>query len=143
MRTVDDRVALARAVLEFAKAMREKMGARGASEAFRRVLLMPAGGACAPGPRAGNPARHDPARPAHCRFRARGAQSPPLDGARGSTGMQPLHPDPEIARQLRPYERSRRRKGANRAALPPPVVQARTSKDRYRCQAGRVPASIP
>jgi hypothetical protein len=53
------------------------------------------------------------------------------DFARGSSGPldphagRPLHPDPEIARQLRPYERM---KAAEEGAvhvlrLPPPVVQ--------------------
>jgi hypothetical protein len=52
---------------------------------------------------------------------ARGSASQPLDPHAG----RPLHPDPEIARQLRPYERM---KAAEEGAvhvlrLPPPVVQ--------------------
>ena len=38
---------------------------------------------------------------------------------------QPLHADPEIARQLRPYERMRMAEQDDRVLrLPPPVVQA-------------------
>ena len=52
---------------------------------------------------------------------ARGAISPPLDPQVG----RPLHPDPEIARQLRPYERMKEtgQREANVLRLPPPVVQ--------------------
>jgi hypothetical protein len=52
---------------------------------------------------------------------ARGAPPAPLDPRAG----QPLHPDPEIARQLRPYERERaaREREENVLRLPPPVVQ--------------------
>jgi hypothetical protein len=52
---------------------------------------------------------------------ARGSPSPPLDPHAG----RPLHPDPEIARQLRPYERMKlaEEREANVLRLPPPVVQ--------------------
>ena len=52
---------------------------------------------------------------------ARGSASQPLDPHVG----RPLHPDPEIARQLRPYERIKAAE-ANEVTvlrLPPPVVQ--------------------
>jgi hypothetical protein len=56
---------------------------------------------------------------------ARGTQSP---GLPPQTGM-PLHPDPEIARQLRPYERMQAAEGREYLLqLPPPVVQARSEK---------------
>jgi len=51
---------------------------------------------------------------------ARGEPSPPLDPFVG----RPLHPDPEIARQLRPYERMKEAEEREyRLRLPPPVVQ--------------------
>ena len=52
---------------------------------------------------------------------ARGTISPPLDPHVG----RPLHPDPEIARQLRPYERMKEAQAreTNVLRLPPPVVQ--------------------
>ena len=52
---------------------------------------------------------------------ARGSASPPLDPHVG----RPLHPDPEIARQLRPYERMRaaEARDPNVLRLPPPVVR--------------------
>jgi hypothetical protein len=58
---------------------------------------------------------------------ARGAPSPPLDPHVG----RPLHPDPEIARQLRPYERMKlaEEREANVLRLPPPVVQPAVQKD--------------
>lgn len=51
---------------------------------------------------------------------ARGAPSAPLDPHVG----RPLHPDPEIARELRPYERMKvaEEREANVLRLPPPVV---------------------
>jgi hypothetical protein len=58
---------------------------------------------------------------------ARGSPSPPLDPHAG----RPLHPDPEIARQLRPYERMKlaEEREANVLRLPPPVVQPAVRKD--------------
>jgi hypothetical protein len=56
---------------------------------------------------------------------ARGAPPAPLDPHVG----RPLHPDPEIARQLRPYERTKlaeEREAVLR--LPPPVVQKKIDK---------------
>jgi cell division septation protein DedD len=52
---------------------------------------------------------------------ARGRVSPPLDPFVG----RPLHPDPEIAQQLRPYERMKAAEAnqPNVLRLPPPVVQ--------------------
>lgn len=53
---------------------------------------------------------------------ARGESSvlPPLDPHVG----RPLHPDPEIARQLRPYERMKQAEEREyRLRFPPPVVQ--------------------
>jgi hypothetical protein len=51
---------------------------------------------------------------------ARGTQSPPLDPHVG----RPLHPDPEIAQQLRPYERMKAAEaGEFILRLPPPVVR--------------------
>jgi hypothetical protein len=52
---------------------------------------------------------------------ARGSASPPLDPSVG----RPLHPDPEIARQLRPYERMKvaEERESDVLRLPPPVVQ--------------------
>jgi hypothetical protein len=52
---------------------------------------------------------------------ARGTVSPPL----GPQVGRPLDPDPEIARQLRPYERMKAAEEheANVLRLPPPVVQ--------------------
>ena len=43
---------------------------------------------------------------------------------------QPLHPDPEVARQLRPYERMRIAEEDRRHVLqlPPPVVQKKGEK---------------
>jgi hypothetical protein len=52
---------------------------------------------------------------------AGGSASQPLNPHVG----RPLHPDPEIARQLRPYERMKvaEEREANVLRLPPPVVQ--------------------
>ena len=52
---------------------------------------------------------------------ARGAPSAPLDPRLGL----PLHPDPDIARELRPYERQRaaREREAHVLQLPPPVAR--------------------
>jgi hypothetical protein len=52
---------------------------------------------------------------------ARGTVSQPLDPHVG----RPLNPDPEIARQLRPYERMKEAEAreTNVLRLPPPVVQ--------------------
>lgn len=52
---------------------------------------------------------------------ARGTISPPLDPHVG----RPLHPDPEIAQQLRPYERLKAAQAAEPPVmrLPPPVVR--------------------
>jgi hypothetical protein len=47
----------------------------------------------------------------------RGTPAPPLELHVG----QPLSPDPEIARQLRPYERMREAQ-AHELRLPPPVI---------------------
>jgi hypothetical protein len=56
---------------------------------------------------------------------ARGAPSPALEPQVG----RPLHPDPEIARQLRPYERMKAAEaGEFILQLPPPVVQGRIEK---------------
>jgi hypothetical protein len=52
---------------------------------------------------------------------ARGSAPQPLDPHAG----RPLHPDPEIARQLRPYERMKaaETRAPDVLRLPPPVVQ--------------------
>jgi hypothetical protein len=52
---------------------------------------------------------------------ARGSTSPPPDFLVG----RPLHPDPDIARQMRPYERLKAAEAreANVLQLPPPVVR--------------------
>jgi hypothetical protein len=52
---------------------------------------------------------------------ARGAPPAPLDPRVGL----PLHPDPNIARELRPYERQRaaREREAHVLRLPPPIVR--------------------
>ena len=56
---------------------------------------------------------------------ARGAPSEPLPPAVGL----PLHPDPEIARQLRPYERIRVAEERQHVLqLPPPVVRGKSPK---------------
>jgi hypothetical protein len=55
---------------------------------------------------------------------ARGTQSPPLEPYVG----QPLNADPEIARQLRPYERMRMAATPYVLRLPPPVVQKKDDK---------------
>lgn len=56
---------------------------------------------------------------------ARGEASAPLAPHVG----RPLHPDPEIARQLRPYERMRMAEEREfTLRLPPPVVQQRREK---------------
>jgi hypothetical protein len=57
---------------------------------------------------------------------ASGAPSRPLPADVG----RPLHPDPEIARQLRPYERMKlaEEREANVLRLPPPVVRTRDEK---------------
>ena len=53
---------------------------------------------------------------------ARSAPSEPLPPSVG----QPLHPDPEIARQLRPYERMRMAEEREHVLrLPPPVIRER------------------
>ncbi|HKQ29445.1 MAG TPA: hypothetical protein VJT77_12655 [Burkholderiales bacterium] len=57
---------------------------------------------------------------------ARGVAAAPLDPRVG----QPLNPDPEIARQLRPYERMREAEAGAVVVLqlPPPVVQKKFEK---------------
>jgi hypothetical protein len=52
---------------------------------------------------------------------ASGRQSPPLDPMVGRS----LHPDPDIARQMRPYERMRAAEARETSVLqlPPPVVR--------------------
>jgi hypothetical protein len=57
---------------------------------------------------------------------ARGSAAAPLDPQVG----RPLHPDPEIARQLRPYERMKlaQEREANVLRLPPPVVRGKDGK---------------
>jgi hypothetical protein len=52
---------------------------------------------------------------------ARGSPPQPVDPHAG----RPLHPDPEIARELRPYERMKAAEAreANVLRLPPPVVR--------------------
>jgi hypothetical protein len=57
---------------------------------------------------------------------AAGAPSRPLSPHVG----RPLHPDPEIARQLRPYERMRlaEERETNVLRLPPPVVRRKADK---------------
>jgi hypothetical protein len=54
---------------------------------------------------------------------ARGAASPPLEPHVG----QPLNADPEVARQLRPYERMRTAQ-THVLRLPPPVVLKKADK---------------
>ena len=53
---------------------------------------------------------------------ARGTVSPPLDPL---VGRVPLHPDPEIAQQLRPYERLRAAEANEPAVLRLPPPEAR------------------
>jgi hypothetical protein len=56
---------------------------------------------------------------------ARGAAPAPLDPHVG----RPLHPDPEIARQLRPYERMKMAEEREYTLrLPPPVIQKEIEK---------------
>ena len=56
---------------------------------------------------------------------ARGSVSPPL----GPEVGRPLHPDPEIAQQLRPYERMKAaEQGEFVLRLPPPVEQPKIEK---------------
>jgi hypothetical protein len=56
---------------------------------------------------------------------ARGASPAPLDPHVG----RPLHPDPEIARQLRPYERMKLAEEREYTLrLPPPEIQKRIEK---------------
>jgi hypothetical protein len=56
---------------------------------------------------------------------ARGTASAPLDPRVGL----PLHPDPEIAKQLQPYERMKAAEGREvTLQLPPPVVRIRNEK---------------
>lgn len=56
---------------------------------------------------------------------ARGAAPSPLEPTAG----RPLHPDPEIARQLRPYERMKAAEAAGPTLrLPPPVERRKTDK---------------
>jgi hypothetical protein len=55
---------------------------------------------------------------------ARGSSPQPLDPHVG----RPLHPDPEIARQLRPYERIKMAEERDVLRLPPPVVQKKLEK---------------
>jgi hypothetical protein len=56
---------------------------------------------------------------------ARGASAQPLDPLVGRA----LHPDPEIARQLRPYERMRMaEERSDTLRLPPPVIQKKFDK---------------
>lgn len=54
---------------------------------------------------------------------ARGTPAPPLEPYVG----QPLDPDPEVARQLRPYERMRAAQ-AHELRLPPPVILKKAGK---------------
>jgi hypothetical protein len=58
---------------------------------------------------------------------ARGSVSPPLDPHVG----RPLHPDPEIARELRPYERMKAAEAreSDVLRLPPPVVRNEKRKE--------------
>jgi len=53
----------------------------------------------------------------------RGTPAPPLEPYVG----QPLDPDPEVARQLRPYERMRAAQ-AHELRLPPPVILKKAEK---------------
>ena len=56
---------------------------------------------------------------------ARGSVSPPL----GPEVGRPLHPNPEIAQQLRPYERMKAaEQGEFVLRLPPPVEQPKIEK---------------
>jgi hypothetical protein len=55
---------------------------------------------------------------------ARGSSPQGLDPHVG----RPLHPDAEIARQLRPYERIRMAQERDVLRLPPPVVQKKFEK---------------
>ena len=58
---------------------------------------------------------------------ARGSPSPPLDPMVGRS----LHPDPDIARQMRPYERMKAAEARETSVLqlPPPVVRNEARKD--------------
>ena len=58
---------------------------------------------------------------------ASGRQSPPLDPMVGRA----LHPDPDIARQMRPYERMRAAEARETSVLqlPPPVVRNEVPKN--------------
>jgi|SRR5262245_11675054 len=58
---------------------------------------------------------------------ARGSTSPPLAPDVG----RPLHPDPTIARELRPYERMKaaEARDANVLQLPPPEVRTEARKE--------------
>jgi hypothetical protein len=58
---------------------------------------------------------------------ARGTPSPPLDPLVG----RPLSPDPDIARQMRPYERMKaaEARDANLLQLPPPEVRSEARKE--------------
>ena len=71
---------------------------------------------------ASDPRRRDFSVPAHLRGAdfARGTVSPPLDPHVG----RPLHPDPEIAQQLRPYERLKAAEANEPRVLrlPPPAA---------------------
>ena len=55
---------------------------------------------------------------------ARGTAPQPLEPYVG----QPLNADPEIARQLRPYERMRMAETPHVLRLPPPVIQGKSDK---------------
>jgi cell division septation protein DedD len=68
---------------------------------------------------------------------ARGTVSPPLDPFVG----RPLHPDPEIAQQLRPYERMRAAEANEPAVLRLPPPAARTI-DRPLALPGRPPGAL-
>ena len=75
---------------------------------------------------------------------ARGNGSAPLDPHVG----RPLHPDPEIARQMRPYERMREaeQREVFVLRLPPPVVRDETETPRRLPggpQAGVEPVTNP
>ena len=75
---------------------------------------------------------------------ARGTPSPPLDPHVG----RPLHPDPEIARQMRPYERLREAEEREIYVLrlPPPVVREDLDKPKplpAAPQAGVEPITNP
>ena len=58
---------------------------------------------------------------------ASGRQSPPLDPMVGRA----LHPDPDVARQMRPYERMRAAEARETSVLqlPPPVVRNAVPKN--------------